>query len=196
MIAPAATFQCRKALVSELVTYAVNGYDFRVSGGKHPCTIPLDEITGIRLYTVPGLKSPGIGPIQTATGHCRIESRRGGTIDIRSMHYVSFAKFEDRSAALDAFAKELIGLTEAKNPAVVLLRGMPPLLWWSWAAVFGSLAGGLLLAILLASVGMAMDHSFSASSAAVLALVGLLAAVPIRFLRALWLRRTRPLPRP
>jgi len=180
-----ARYECRTSLRGKVRSYAVTD-DALVLPEE---SVPLEDIVAIRVYTVPGMRTLGYGTVAQPSERCTIEPKSGRKIVLSNLHFLGLGRFEDRTASYRPFVRALVGNVAARCPAARLLSGMPPVMWWSWLVVFGSLAVVLGGFVLLAAVGLTLDGQMTWSSAAFLAAMALIAVGPVQYLGVLWSRR-------
>lgn len=152
-----------------------------------------EEITTVRVYSLPGLQTPRLGTVALPVLRCTVYRSHAGSITLANLHFLRLGSFENRSVTFNPFVAELVKRVRASNPKTPILSGMPPLIWWSWVVTFAALGLVLLSSIVLGLIGLLSEHRLSLGTAAVLAVLAVMLAGPATFLRALWLRRSRPL---
>jgi hypothetical protein len=91
----------------------------------------------VRLYHSPTVKNPFLGGV-VAPGfaRCVIHRRHARARILSSIHFLSFGKFEDRSASFRPFVAELMRRVAATRPDAVFVSGMPLALWLTWIVIF------------------------------------------------------------
>jgi len=117
-----------------------------VDDGSERRTIPLAQITGVRVYKQPGA---GFGP---AIRRAVLTLAGGATLVVQSTHYLGFARTEDRAASYRAFVAALVARVARANPGARVTVGHSWLAWSMWLALLvGALAVLGLAAVLVAS---------------------------------------------
>jgi ABC-type multidrug transport system fused ATPase/permease subunit len=189
---PNLTYQIRRSLAANTEEYTLTETAILWPGG----TAPFAHIKMVRIYSVPGMWMSGVRWVVPETRRCAITLDSGAAIQLANQHYLSLARFEDRSPAFYQFVSTLVASVRAANPAAQIVTGMPPMLWWFWFLTFGLLVLLLILCIVLGLLGLTLQHQNSlGTSLFFLALAAMLFG-PISFLRATWRRRTRVLNSP
>jgi ABC-type multidrug transport system fused ATPase/permease subunit len=186
---PNLTYQIRRSLAANTEEYTLTETAILWSGGA----APFAHIKTVRIYSVPGMWMSGVRWVVPETRRCAITLDSGAAIQLTNQHYLSLARFEDRSPAFYQFLSALVASVRTANPAAQIVTGMPPVLWWFWFLTFGLLVLLLILCIVLGLLGLTLQHQNSlGTSLFFLALAAMLFG-PISFLRATWRRRTRAL---
>jgi ABC-type multidrug transport system fused ATPase/permease subunit len=189
---PNLTYQIRRSLAANTEEYTLTETAILWSGGA----APFAHIKTVRIYSVPGMWMSGVRWVVPETRRCAITLDSGAAIQLTNQHYLSLARFEDRSPAFYQFLSALVASVRTANPAAQIVTGMPPVLWWFWFLTFGLLVLLLILCIVLGLLGLTLQHQNSlGTSLFFLALAAMLFG-PISFLRATWRRRTRVLNSP
>jgi hypothetical protein len=153
--------------------------------------VPLTDITEMRVFTTPGLRSP-YGTVAPPAHCCTIRCRGGRRIDLSSLHFLGLGRFEDRAATYMPFVRVVIANVMARSPGTRLVSGMPSATWWCLTAVFAVLTAALALVVVLGGIGMAIDHQKTGGAVLTLLVLALISIGPISYLRWLWRRRPHP----
>jgi hypothetical protein len=125
-------YRSRPSILDTEVTWTLTPSALESSSGTR---VSFDQIAAIRLY---GLATSVVGKGRLpapGTLRCVIRPIHGQTLALTSSHFLALGRFEDRSAVLEPFIHALLQRVRAARPAVPLLCGMPPALWWLWCAI-------------------------------------------------------------
>ncbi|MBV9245015.1 MAG: hypothetical protein JO366_09400 [Methylobacteriaceae bacterium] len=132
-----------------------------VGSGEARQRIAFSDIMTIRVFSAPV-------SARDNAGFCSIVPQRGRTISLRSTSFAGLGRFEDRSAAYQAFVGSLVARAAAANPGINFIGGPSRAVWWCYLVV--AAAAVLLLA---ASALALISGALPVGSAAPLAIVAL-----------------------
>jgi hypothetical protein len=126
------SYRCRPSLLDAEVTWTLTPSALESSTGIR---VPFDQIVVVRLNgTATVVAGEGRLPAP-GTLRCVIRPIHGNTLVLTSSHFLALGRFENRSSEFEPFIRELVRRVRAIQPAVQLLHGMGPGLWWSWCAI-------------------------------------------------------------
>jgi hypothetical protein len=126
------SYRCRHSILDTEVTWTLTPSALESSTGTR---VPFDQIAAIRIYGI-AASVLGKGRVPApGTLRCVIRLLHGRALALTSSHFVALGRSEDRSAVFEPFIHALLQRVRATQPAVRLLRGMPPALWWLWCAI-------------------------------------------------------------
>ena len=182
------TYECRNSIFKDSQSYTLTDEALVSPGG----TLPLAEITRVRVFSVPGMRSLAYGTVFQGALCCAIRRRHGRKLLISNLHYLGPGRYENRSDAYRRFVRALVGRLAERYPATPLLAGMPPLAWWFWFLSFVGI-GLIPVIFLIGAIAVIAESGFSRGMLGFLAATACLFVAPASFLPAVWRRRSRPL---